>query len=462
MGEPGTMTNGANRPLTGWKAIADYFGKDERTVRRWAAHKDMPVRRVKGGQRGAVFAYATDLDRWLSGRAEIMLGATEPGPDTPPVPSLPQAGRRQIGVATLALACVSSLALGITVAGALFWRDNAHPPTWMAESKVSSAESFYLDGLFHLEARNADGIARALGLFSQAIAADPNFAKAYVGMADAYNLVSQYTPAEAGETYPKAKAAAERAIALDPHNASAHAALAFNAFYYGRDIERATSLFREAIRLDPTNAQAHHWYALVAMQNRQFDVARAEIAIAQRLDPRAPAILANKGLILFHAGQTQAALDILRPLAETKPSLLSPHAYLATIYLAQGRETDFLREYRIAAELSGNVPGMAIAAVAEQGLDAGGRDGMLTAMFVEQRRLHAQGRESAFKLALTAAMLGDEGAALDLLAQSLRRGEPDILGIRLEPALASLREDGRYVALVAEAGFAPMQATVRW
>lgn len=431
----------ANRPLTGWKAIAGYFGKDERTVRRWAATRELPVHRVKGDRSGPVFAYVADLNRWLVSHGQMV-----ESPQAKPPPE-----RRKIGIGWVAALCLACLALGL--AGAVGWRllpGGARVPSVAA---VSSAESLYLDGLYHLEKRNAEGITRALGLFSQAIAADPGFPSAYVGLADAYNLVSQYTPTSAEESYPKARAAAERALALDPENGPAHAALGFNMFYHGRDPQAAMALMQKSIAFDPANARAHHWYALIAMQNRDFAVALEEIVIAQRLDPHAASILANKGLILFHAGQTQAALDILRPLAHSEPTLLSPPAYLATIYLATGRSSDFLREYRRAAEISDNRPALAIATAAEAGFRAGGQEEMLKRMFAEQQRQYAQDSEPAFKLALTAAMLGENGTALNFLEQSILRRETDILGIRLEPALLGLHGNERYNALVAEAGF---------
>jgi tetratricopeptide (TPR) repeat protein len=189
------------------------------------------------------------------------------------------------------------------------------------------------------------------------------------------------------------------------------------------------------------------------MHDRRFDIALREIGAAQRLDPRGASILANKGLILFHAGRVDEALAILRPLAETEPRLLSPHAYLATIYLATTRYQDFLREYRQAATLSGNASALAIADASESAFSGGDGRPMLAAMFAEQKRQYAADREPAFKLALTAAMLGDTGAALDYLEASIKRHEQDILGIRLEPALASLQNEKRYLDMVAQVGF---------
>jgi len=206
------------------------------------------------------------------------------------------------------------------------------------------------------------------------------------------------------------------------------------------------------VALDPANASAHHWYALTAMQERRFDLALREIRLAQRHDPHSSGILANKGLILFHAGRPQEAVAVLKPLAETSPALLSPHAYLATIYLALGRETDFLREFHKAAELGESAPQALIARAAEEGYARGGRQAMLQAMLAEQQRQYVQGREPAFRLGLTASMLGDRTAALSYLRTALARDEGEIAGIRLEPALTSLHGDAEYERIAQRVG----------
>lgn len=160
----------ANRPLTGWKAIAGYFGKDERTVRRWAANRGLPVHRVKGDRSSSVFAYVADLNRWLVSHSHMM--------ESPPVE--PPASRRR---GTRWIAALCSLCLGLGLVGTMGWRLLQPPPGLPPAVAVSSAESLYLDGVYHLETRTADGITRSLGLFAQTILADPGFTLAYVGLA---------------------------------------------------------------------------------------------------------------------------------------------------------------------------------------------------------------------------------------------------------------------------------------
>ncbi|MBN8941335.1 MAG: hypothetical protein J0H01_17645 [Rhizobiales bacterium] len=455
MGETEKAEGGANRLLKGWKEIAAFFGRDERTVRRWAEATELPVHRVPGRRRAAIYAYSSELNLWLRSRSgREALG--EPGPVAPAPPPQPVSAPPVPARSWRMAGWAAALAGFLLVAGALAgWRLDLAAQRVSGDKAAAGAEQFYLDGLYNLETRTADGLIRAIGLFTQALTQDPNHALAHIGLADAYNLVSQYTTVPPGEVYPKAKAAAERAIALAPEASGGYAALAFNAYYWERNFPGAMRLFERAIALDPANARARHWYALVAMQDRRFDVALREIATAQRLDPKAPSILANKGLILFHAGRIDEALAILRPLAETEPSMLSPAAYLATIYLATGRDRDFLREFRRAAMLSRSAEDRAIADAAEAGLGDGGRQAMFSAMLAEQQRLHDAGRQPAFKLALTAAMAGDDGLAFDYLARSVQRKEQELAGIRMEPALARFRNDHRFNVIVAEAGLSP-------
>lgn len=446
----GTAGRDAER-LNNWKEIAAFFGRDERTVKRWERLRGLPVRRVPGGRRGPVYAYRDELAAWLHRHADTAAEApagempAEPPSGAVPVPAAAPAPRRRLVVAAVAVLVAAGLA-------ALLSRPDGTVATATSYRPQPRAETLYLNGLYHLEGRQADGLRRAADMFTEAVALDPGYARAYAGLADAYNLLSQYTLLPAAEAYPRARAAAERAIALDPGLGDGYAALAFNAFYWQRDVAAATRLFERAIRLEPGKAQAHHWYALAAMHERRFDIARREIDAAQRLDPRSPAILANRALILFHAGAADEALAILEPLAASQPNLLSPHAYLATVYLASGRYQDFLRQYRIAARLEGNAARLETADALDAALTAGGGEALLATWLAEQKRQYAAGREPAFDVAQTAALLGDRAAALDYLEAARQRGEAGLLGILLAPGLARLGDEPRYRALVADLG----------
>jgi tetratricopeptide (TPR) repeat protein len=456
-----------DRRLNDWKEIAAFFGRDERTVRRWERQRGLPVHRISGGARNLVFADTDELEQWLRGEraapAEATLTETGKGEfakapraeaaDTGLAPRLPGLRRPALIIA----GAVTLLAV-VAIAGIVSVRDIPILPGQIAYRPDPKVQDLYLDAVYYLETRQASGLNRAMQLFTEVTTLDPKYADAYAKLADTYNMVSQFTLMPARDAYPKAQAAANRAIALDPDNAGGYAALAFTAFYWDKDFARSRALFERAIRLDPASAQTHHWYALTLMVSGETERPLSEIGKAQELNPQSRSILANKGLILFHAGRADEALAILQPLAEAEPNLRSPPEYLATIYLDQHRWSDFLREYRLAAAISGNDARQAIADAAEKGLYEEGSEGLLKAMFAEQLRQYQRDREPAYKVAATAAMLGRDDVAIRYLEESARRKEDDLLGVRIDPAFRGLRADPRYRAIVEAEGFVPAPA----
>jgi tetratricopeptide (TPR) repeat protein len=466
--------NSRHRRLRDWKEIAAFFGRDERTVRRWERQRGLPVHRVSGGARNLVFAYTDELENWLrsgggapakdeaeeaAAAADGTLPAAREGAEISVEASLPAASaapppaRRNLRPLAMAAACVVGL---VAVTGAVTAYVRPNLPAKIAYTPEPRVQDLYLDAVYSLGTRQASGLTHAMRLLTEATTLDPDYADAYVKLAEAYNMVSQYTLMPPGEAYPRALAAANRAISLDPGNAEAHAALAFTTFYWSKDFPRSRALFEEAIALDPDIAQTHHWYALTLMVTGETELPLREIGRAQELSPESRAILANKGLILFYAGRTSEALTILEQLASAEPHLRSPHEYLATIYLDQGRMADFLREYRTSAEISGNAARLAIADAAEKGLHEPG-DGFLTRMLDEQIRQFEKNLEPAYKVAGTAAMLGRKDEAIHFLQESIRRGEDDMLGISIEPPFKNLRTEARYRAIVERIGYAPAE-----
>ena len=123
------------------------------------------------------------------------------------------------------------------------------------------AEDFYLKGRFYSNKRTAESLNQAVEAFSQAIARNPNYSEAYVGLSDSYNLLREFSVMPANEAYFKAFAAAKKAVELDPQSADAHASLAFVNFWGMWDTQDAEKEFRRSIELDPNSAKAHHWFA---------------------------------------------------------------------------------------------------------------------------------------------------------------------------------------------------------
>jgi Tfp pilus assembly protein PilF len=144
------------------------------------------------------------------------------------------------------------------------------------------AEDYYLQGRFYWNKRTPESLGQAVDSFTQAIVHDPTYSDAYVGLADCYNLLREYTMMPANEAYPRALAAAKKAVELNDRSSQAHASLAFVSFNGMWDSGMADEEFRRAIDLDPNNSNAHHWYATFLLSVRRLDESLNEIDRAQR------------------------------------------------------------------------------------------------------------------------------------------------------------------------------------
>ena len=343
--------------LDTWKEIGSFFGRDERTVKRWETTRGLPVRRVPGSGRANVYAYTAELAEWLNS------ADTKPDPEEISSDSrtantaIPQpenffARHRSwskpalLVALTLLIACAVVLVLTERRNSAKLASLSAATPVSAHHKPDPRAEDLYLKGIF-------------------------------VGLANCYNLLREYSSMPEKEAYVRAKAAAERAIALDDTLSGAHSSLAFVDFFSFWDAANAEREFQRALVLDPNSVPAHHWYATFLLTVGRFPQSIAEIDKAQKLDPQSTSIIADRGLILCHAGQKDEGVRVLRELENSDPAFLSSHVYLADIYLEQGNDRNFLAESRIAATLKHDDNGMKLVVAGEKGFAASGEKGML-------------------------------------------------------------------------------------
>ena len=446
-GDPG------NRQLKTWKEIAAFFGRDERTVKRWEAERGLPVRRLPNGSRSTVYAYERDLAAWLDRSGEYKSPDMAPPIAHTPLARIrwPRRGHVLAGIAAILCAAVAVAFLLLNERAALPIH-TAPAVRTAARAPNAEAVSFYRAGLYEWQTRTPAGLTHAVDDFTQAIVHDPLYAEAYAGLANAYNLLREFSTMPPEESFPRAKAAAEQAIALDPSLGDAHAALAFVDFYWSRDPQAARREFQRAIALEPRNATAHHWYATFLMTIGESAPALAEINKAEALDSSSTAILADRGLILFYAGRPEEAAALLQRIEQTEPHFYSAHGYLATVDLARGDDAGFVRELAAAAAARNDQPAAAIAAAAARGLSAGGHVGMFQAMLGEQQHLYAEGQGTAYALAQSFAELGDQKNAMANLELSLSRHESQITTLATDPWFATLRRTRDFRALMARAG----------
>jgi eukaryotic-like serine/threonine-protein kinase len=215
------------------------------------------------------------------------------------------------------------------------------------------AHKLYLQGRDLWEKRDEVDLIKSIEYFEKAIEIDPNYALAYAGEADAYFILgnNSYWPAE--KAYPKAKAAVLKAIEIDGTLAEAHTSLAAVMWDYDWDFVGAEKEFKRAIELNPGYATAHHWYAYFLSTFGRHEEASREIKIARDLDPLAPRIAANIGLLLYYARRYDQALKELNKALEADPNHAVTYRYLGWVYEAMGRYEEAIKSNVRCIELFG-------------------------------------------------------------------------------------------------------------
>ena len=485
------MTAAKKDILQGWKDIAAYVSRDVRTVKRWEKQRGLPVRRMPGEGRANVYALIPDLDRWLSAtvadetaetaiesEADPQAFPAEAPPafelNTAPVAaaSVPEqthtrehafSPRRRWAFAAAAVLCVGTLAAFAIRAHRREQPAEVPPfnPTQTAHlvkysSKIEGVDALYLRGIYFYEQRTPDTLDRALKCFQEAVDKDPGYAPAYAGLAQTYNLVREYSMMPQAEAYAKAKAAAQRAIALDPNLPEAHASLGFVEFFWDWKPAAAEHEFRTAIALDPNSALAHHWYGSMLTHEARFTESLAQLDLAQRLQPTSTAILSDRAFALGLSGHRNEAADLLQEVVNEDPNSPSPHRVLATISLLEPRDIPrYLDEMRRFATLRHDANELSLLDEIEPAFRTGGARAMWRALFAEEERTHPSPADRTIVMAKIEAALGQNDDSLRDLAQVAARRDPEMIGILIDPLLISLHHDPRFASIAASIGLPP-------
>jgi TolB-like protein/DNA-binding winged helix-turn-helix (wHTH) protein/Tfp pilus assembly protein PilF len=209
-------------------------------------------------------------------------------------------------------------------------------------SKTSNTSSYqaydlYLKGLYFWNKRTEDGFRQAADSFQQAIAEDPNYARAYAGLASTYGLMSTWGLGSPNQLMPKARTAALKALQLDGTLPKAHTALALVAEMYDYDWPKAEKEFRRAIELAPGYATAHQWYAEYLSCLGRFEEALAESDRARQLDPMSLVVASDRGWVQYRARQYDRAIVQGRAVLDMDPNFLHAASLLSASYLEQRR-----------------------------------------------------------------------------------------------------------------------------
>ena len=349
-----------------------------------------------------------------------------------------------------------TLALQNRVAGAIAdqIRINLTPQEQAAlkNVKVVNPEAYesYLKGRYFWNKRTADGLKAALAYFKQAIEEDPKYAQAYSGLADTYALLGdwQYAVMTPKEAFPKAKAAAIKALELDGTLGEAHNSLAFLLDGFDWDFDSAGKEFQRAIELNPGYATAHHWYAWHLSLLGRYDEAIAEMRKAENLDPLSLIINADLAELLGLAHSYEESIRQSRKTIEMDPNFALAHNQLAQAYLQKHMYDEAVTELQEAVQLSGHSP-TCIANLARAYVASGKRNEAVKLLGDLKRRANP-GYSNASEIAMIYASLGDRDQAMNWLEKSYdERFNP---GVLLRPGFDPLRFDSRFQNLVHRVG----------
>jgi TolB-like protein/Tfp pilus assembly protein PilF len=198
------------------------------------------------------------------------------------------------------------------------------------------AYNLYLLGRSWWNKRTADGLERAIEYFDQAVEQDPNYALAHVALAETYALLPWYAEWPPAETYPRATAAALRALEIDDRLGEAHNTLAAVRTWYDWDLSSVEQGYREALALSPNYSTAHHWYGQFLGYVGRLDEAMAELELARELDPLSSIINTNLADLYYLQRRYDEAIERYETILELEPGFGSAYWGLGKAYLQKG------------------------------------------------------------------------------------------------------------------------------
>jgi TolB-like protein/tetratricopeptide (TPR) repeat protein len=318
----------------------------------------------------------------------------------------------------------------------------------LASSPTSvSSYDYYLKGRYHWHRRTPSDLARSIKYFQAAIEADPASALAHAGLADAYTLDLEYGLTHPADGIPKAKAAAQRAIELDPLLAEAYPSLALIRSLCDREWEEAEALYRKAIVLNPGYATAHLWLGgdCLALMGR-LDEALPEVETALELDPLSPITHEILGFVYLLKREYEEALRRYREILEFDPSSYRAYASVGRALGLQGKYTEALEMLEKARSMEEGVPSILAAMGQIFGLsgDRASAQGVLARLEALAREQHI----SSTCFAVVHLGQGETDRALDCLEQGCEQREMSLASIGVHPVYDDLRGEPRFQALL--------------
>jgi eukaryotic-like serine/threonine-protein kinase len=319
----------------------------------------------------------------------------------------------------------------------------------LARGGTSDPEAYqlYLKGRYYWEKRTQESLEKSRQYFEQAIAKDPNYAMAYVGLADYYIVLPDYAPVPNGEAPPKARAAAQKALAIDDSLAEAHTAVAGSlqaSFHW----DEALREFRRALELNPNDGNTHQWLGLTLSWMGRHDEAIAELKRAVELEPLNLKYNSNLAQVYRNARRYDMALEQHQKTIEMDPNFASGHGDLGFTYLVTGKYQLWLQEWKRTATLNGDRDDLAIADAATRAYGQKGYHGAVAKILEAKKELSRKRYVDPGEIGIWYAALGDKEEAFRWLERAASEGAGSMQSIKVDPTVDPIRSDPRFAALL--------------
>ena len=313
----------------------------------------------------------------------------------------------------------------------------------------------YLKGKYFWNKFSWAHMGTAIGYFKQAIARDPEFAEAHAGLAAAYGIYGNFNMEPPRDVYPLARAAAERALALDDRLPEAHIQMAFHHLFYTRDWEESEREFRRALELAPQSAPAHEGYSMYLVVTGQMDAAQREILRARELDPLSLFVNVDVGWVYYFGRDYDRALSYLLDAQRLDPNFPPTYWVLRQAYAVKGMEaesTQALRKMMVSAA-GGATPELdrMVEILQKQGVVAAKQ-----AWLEMIQRRASKGYADAYEMAVVNLRAGKTRPALDWLERGFDDRNFRMAFIQVDPLLDPLRTEPRFQELVRKMKFPPV------
>lgn len=314
----------------------------------------------------------------------------------------------------------------------------------------------YLKGRYEWNKWTEEGLKKSIGYFEQAIQKDPNYAQAWAGLSDAYLLLGldlHFWPPQVA--LPKAKAAALKALELDETLSEAHVSLGGVLLHLEWSWSDAEKENQRAIALNPNNATAHQWYGFYLMAMGRFDEAIAEMKRAQELDPLTPNKQQSLATMLYRAGRYDEALRHFREVPDPYASAEARHRRMAAIYERKGMQKEATAELLTALRVGGKQ----LATVVERKyVSSGYAEAKKTFLRSDIKETQQRGRDGvlqAYWIAADYALLGEKDKAFEWLERAFRERDVAFVYLKVDDSFEALRSDPRFQDLVRRLGLPP-------